>query len=85
LKISLDSDHVGEVVHDSAAAAVQIVISPKLIGAVAALEVDAVRDQLEVVLKPMQGVLTKTRGFLGTTLLGDGQVLLVLDVKELLP
>jgi two-component system, chemotaxis family, sensor kinase CheA len=54
-------------------------------GRVAALEVDAVRDQLEVVLKPMQGVLAKTRGFLGTTLLGDGRILLVLDLREILP
>jgi two-component system, chemotaxis family, sensor kinase CheA len=50
-----------------------------------ALEVDAIRDRLEVVLKPMQGLLANARGYLGTTLLGDGRVLLVLDLKELLP
>ena len=54
-------------------------------GRIAAFEVDAIRDRLDVVLKPMQGLLENARGYAGTTLLGDGQVLLVLDVKEILP
>jgi two-component system, chemotaxis family, sensor kinase CheA len=54
-------------------------------GKVAGLEVDAVRDRIEVVLKPMQGLLTNARGYAGTTLLGNGAVLLVLDLKEILP
>jgi len=54
-------------------------------GRTAALEIDAVRDRLDVVLKPMQGLLAGARGYAGTTLLGTGRVLLVLDVKEILP
>ena len=54
-------------------------------GRIAAFEIDAVRDRLDVVLKPMQGLLSGARGYAGTTLLGNGQVLLVLDVKEILP
>jgi two-component system chemotaxis sensor kinase CheA len=54
-------------------------------GRIAAFEIDAIRDRVEVVLKPMQGLLAGARGFAGTTLLGDGQVLLVLDVKEIMP
>jgi two-component system, chemotaxis family, sensor kinase CheA len=54
-------------------------------GKIAALEVDAIHDRLDVVLKPMQGLLAGARGYAGTTLLGTGQVLLVLDIKELLP
>lgn len=54
-------------------------------GRIAALEIDAIRDRLDVVLKPMQGLLAGARGYAGTTLLGDGQVLLVLDAKEILP
>jgi len=54
-------------------------------GKIAAFEIDAIRDRVDVVLKPMQGLLAGARGYAGTTLLGDGQVLLVLDVKELLP
>ena len=52
---------------------------------IAAFEIDAIRDRVEVVLKPMQGLLAGARGYAGTTLLGDGQVLLVLDVKEIMP
>jgi two-component system, chemotaxis family, sensor kinase CheA len=51
---------------------------------IVAIEVDAVRDRLEVVLKPMQGLLSSARGYAGTTLLADGKVLLVLDIKEIL-
>jgi two-component system chemotaxis sensor kinase CheA len=54
-------------------------------GKIAALEIDGIRDRLDVVLKPMQGLLAGARGYAGTTLLGNGQVLLVLDIKELLP
>jgi two-component system chemotaxis sensor kinase CheA len=54
-------------------------------GKIAALEIDAIHDRLDVVLKPMQGLLAGARGYAGTTLLGNGQVLLVLVIKELLP
>lgn len=54
-------------------------------GRMAAFEIDAVGDRLDVVLKPMHGLLSGARGYAGTTLLGNGQVLLVLDVKEILP
>jgi two-component system chemotaxis sensor kinase CheA len=60
-----------------------VVLEPT--GKMAALEVDAIRDRLDVVLKPMQGLLAGARGYAGTTLLGDGEVLLVLDVKDILP
>ena len=51
---------------------------------IVAIEVDAVRDRIEVVLKPMQGLLSSARGYAGTTLMADGKVLLVLDIKEIL-
>jgi two-component system chemotaxis sensor kinase CheA len=35
-------------------------------------------------LKPMQGLLAGMSGVAGTTLLGDGRVLVVLDLEELL-
>jgi two-component system chemotaxis sensor kinase CheA len=34
-------------------------------------------------LKPMEGLLGSMRGVAGTTLLGDGRVLVVLDVQEM--
>jgi two-component system, chemotaxis family, sensor kinase CheA len=66
-------------------AAARLFVVMEAAGRIAAFEVDAIRDRLDVVLKPMHGLLENARGYAGTTLLGDGQVLLVLDVKELLP
>jgi two-component system, chemotaxis family, sensor kinase CheA len=68
---------------DSAIAKLLVVMEAA--GKIAALEIDAIHDRLDVVLKPMQGLLAGARGYAGTTLLGTGQVLLVLDIKELLP
>jgi two-component system chemotaxis sensor kinase CheA len=64
---------------------VRLVVVTEVGGRIAGLEVDAIRDRLEVVLKPMQGVLASARFYAGTTLLGDGTVLLVLDLKEIVP
>jgi two-component system, chemotaxis family, sensor kinase CheA len=63
----------------------RILVVTEMAGKIAALEVDAIGDRLEVVLKPMQGLLSNARGYAGTTLLGDGAVLLVLDLKDILP
>ena len=52
-------------------------------GQLAALEVDRFGEQLDVMLKPVEGLLTGLPGIAGTTLLGDGRVLIVLDVQEL--
>jgi two-component system chemotaxis sensor kinase CheA len=67
------------------ASAARLLVVMEAAGRTAALEIDAIRDRLDVVLKPMQGLLAGARGYAGTTLLGNGQVLLVLDIKELLP
>ena len=48
------------------------------------LEVDKLGTRLDVILKPPEGLLTGIPGIAGTTVLGDGGVLLVLDVKEVL-
>ena len=66
-------------------ATARLLVVMEAAGRIAALEIDAIRDRLDVVLKPMQGLLASARGYAGTTLLGNGQVLLVLDIKELLP
>lgn len=50
---------------------------------IVALEVDAIHDRLDAVLKPMQGLLVNARAYSGTTMTADGRVLLVLDLKEL--
>jgi two-component system chemotaxis sensor kinase CheA len=50
----------------------------------AGLEVDRVGERMEVMLKPLDGLLTGMHGIAGTTMLGDGRVLLVLDLQALL-
>ena len=47
------------------------------------LVVDAFREVMEAIVKPLEGVIAGLPGFAGTTLLGDGRVLLVLDLPEL--
>jgi two-component system chemotaxis sensor kinase CheA len=53
-------------------------------GHLSALEVDSFGERLDVMLKPMDGLLAGMRGVAGTTLMGDGRVLIVLDLLELL-
>jgi two-component system chemotaxis sensor kinase CheA len=52
-------------------------------GQIGAIEVDRLGERLDVMLKPMEGLLGGMRGVAGTTLLGDGRVLVVLDVQEI--
>ena len=48
------------------------------------LGLTAFGEGMEVILKPLEGMLAKIVGYTGTALLGDGRVLLVLDLKELI-
>ena len=48
-----------------------------------ALRCDAVLDQEEVVVKPLEGVLSGIPGLSGTAVLGDGDVVPILDVVTL--
>jgi two-component system chemotaxis sensor kinase CheA len=50
----------------------------------AGLVIDAFRERMEAIVRPLEGVLTGLPHFIGTTLLGDGRVLLILDVAELI-
>lgn len=49
-----------------------------------ALVVDALQERADVVLKPMTGLLARLRGYAGTAVLGDGRLLLALNLRELL-
>jgi two-component system chemotaxis sensor kinase CheA len=51
---------------------------------VGALAVQRVGERMAVMLKPLDGILSGLPGIAGSTLLGDGSVLLVLDPAELL-
>ncbi|HEY0838016.1 MAG TPA: chemotaxis protein CheA, partial [Azospirillum sp.] len=46
------------------------------------LAIEAFGEGMEVIVKPMEGPLAGVPGYLGTALLGDGKVLLVLNLKE---
>jgi two-component system chemotaxis sensor kinase CheA len=47
------------------------------------IEVDGFSDRTDLLLRPMSGLLAGVAGLLGTALLADGRVLLVLDLPEL--
>ncbi|HEX4179985.1 MAG TPA: chemotaxis protein CheA [Caulobacteraceae bacterium] len=53
-------------------------------GRLGSLEVDRLGERIDVILKPMDGLLAGAPGVAGTTLLGDGRVLIVLDPRALL-
>ncbi len=48
------------------------------------LAVDAIGEQIDAIVRPMSGLLAGVPGLAGTTLLGDGNVLLILDLEELI-
>lgn len=48
-----------------------------------ALRCDSVRNQQEVVIKPFEGVLESVPGLSGATVLGDGDVVNILDVETI--
>ncbi|MGV3593219.1 MAG: chemotaxis protein CheA [Gammaproteobacteria bacterium] len=48
------------------------------------IRVDKLGERMEVMLKPLEGLLSGLRGITGTTITGDGRVLLVLDMAEVL-
>jgi two-component system chemotaxis sensor kinase CheA len=45
--------------------------------------VDALIGQQEIVIKPLSGMLKGLKGLAGVTILGDGRVALILDVRGL--
>ncbi|CCG07185.1 chemotaxis protein CheA [Pararhodospirillum photometricum] len=60
------------------------VLVVRLGGTLTGLVVDHFREGMDIILKPFDGILSGIRGYAGTALLGDGRVLLVLNLKELL-
>jgi two-component system chemotaxis sensor kinase CheA len=47
------------------------------------IAVDGIADRAETLTRPLSGLLRNIPGVSGTTLLGDGKVLLVLNLEEL--
>jgi two-component system chemotaxis sensor kinase CheA len=52
-------------------------------GNMVGLVVDNFREGMDIILKPFDGILANIHGYSGSALLGDGRVLLVLNLKEL--
>ena len=59
------------------------IVVTKIDGYHGALRVDRIGARMDVMLKPLDGFLAGTRGIAGSTLLGDGSVLLILAPAEL--
>lgn len=66
------------------AAGEQSLLVARLGDEVVALVVDGFRETLDVIQKPLSGVLAGIPAYSGTTLMGDGAVLLVLNPRMLL-
>ena len=60
------------------------VILASIAGELVGLQVDHPGERMEIILKPLDGLLSGTPGIAGTTVLGDGRVLLVLDIIGML-
>jgi len=59
------------------------IVIAQLGGDLGAVQVDRIGERMDVILKPLEGLLSGVPGLAGSTLLGDGSVLLVLDLGEL--
>ena len=46
--------------------------------------VDGFRERMEVIVRPLEGLLSGLSGFSGTALLGDGRVHLILNLPDLI-
>jgi two-component system, chemotaxis family, sensor kinase CheA len=60
------------------------VLVVRLLGENVGLMVDDFHGATDIILKPLEGVLSGLTGFAGTALMGDGGVLMVLNPKELI-
>lgn len=78
LRLDRDEEIIAE---DDEQIAVLVV---KSLGEEVGLVVDRFHEGIDTIVKPLEGVLARVRGFVGSALLGDGRVLLVLNVGEVL-
>jgi len=51
---------------------------------IAGIVIDRLINEQEIIVKPLSPVLRATKGFSGSTILGDGKTILILDVVSLL-
>jgi two-component system chemotaxis sensor kinase CheA len=61
-----------------------ILVITSIAGHLGGIQVDRLGERMEVMLKPLEGLLAGFPGLAGTSILGDGRVLLVLDLSGML-
>jgi two-component system chemotaxis sensor kinase CheA len=66
------------------ARAAERVIVARVRGELVGFAVDAIVDRMDAAVRPMTGLLAGAPGVMGTTLLADGAVLMILDLAELI-
>ncbi len=75
---------LGEIVGRPAAErAEELVLVVELGSTVIGLVVDGIGERFETLLRPPAGLLKAVRGIAGTTVLGDGRIVMVLDLEAL--
>ena len=58
------------------------IVIAELDGQLGAVQVDRIGERMDIILKPLDGLLAGVPGLAGSALLGDGGVLLILDLAE---
>jgi two-component system chemotaxis sensor kinase CheA len=58
------------------------IVIAQLDGQLGAVQVDRIGERMDIILKPLDGLLSGMPGLAGSALLGDGGVLLILDLAE---
>jgi two-component system chemotaxis sensor kinase CheA len=61
-----------------------VIVVASVAGHLGGIRVDRLGERMEIMLKPLDGLLASVPGITGTSILGDGRVLLVLDLGEVL-
>lgn len=61
----------------------EAILVARLSGGAVGIVIDQFKERVDIILKPLDGMLAGLGGYAGTALLGDGQVLPVLNLKEL--
>lgn len=69
---------------DEYAPALESVLILRIGNATVGLVIDDFGTGMDIILKPFAGIMASMSGFSGTAVLGDGRVLLVLNLKEIL-
>jgi two-component system chemotaxis sensor kinase CheA len=58
------------------------IVIAQLDGQLGGVQVDKIGERMDIILKPLDGLLSGVPGLAGSALLGDGGVLLILDLAE---